>query len=127
MSKFSIDQHTEASAISLSNSFENMYIVLIYRAPSGNFTIFLKKIRVYSHLFFRNNIKIIRCGCLSNNNKKKKMDLFNLVSTVDFPMRLQNNSATAIDNIFIDVSLQRNYVIYSLCNGLSDHDAQLIS
>jgi hypothetical protein len=51
---------------------------------------------------------------------------FNLVSTVNFPMRLQNNSATAIDNIFIDASLQGNYVIYPLCNGLSDHDAQLL-
>jgi hypothetical protein len=45
---------------------------------------------------------------------------FNLVSTVDLPTRLQNNSATAIDNIFIGVSLQANYVIYPLCNGLSD-------
>jgi hypothetical protein len=45
---------------------------------------------------------------------------------VDFPTMLQNNSAAAIDNIFIDVSLQENYVVYPLCNGLSDHDAQLI-
>jgi hypothetical protein len=50
---------------------------------------------------------------------------YNLLSTVNFP-RLQNNSATAIDDIFIDVSLQGNYVTYPLCNGLSDHDAQLI-
>jgi hypothetical protein len=49
------------------------------------------------------------------------------VSTVDFPTRLQNNSATAIDNIFINMSLQGNYVIYTLHNGLSDHDAQLIA
>jgi hypothetical protein len=46
---------------------------------------------------------------------------------VDFPTRPQNNSATAIDNIFIDVSLQGNYVVYPLCNGLSDHNAQLIA
>jgi hypothetical protein len=65
------------------------------------------------------------------NNKKRKMGLllasFNLVSTVDFPTRLQNNPATAIDNIFNDLSLQGNYVVYPLCNGLSDHDAQLIA
>jgi hypothetical protein len=35
----------------------------------------------------------------------------NLASTVNFPTRLQNNSATAIDNIFIDASLQGNYVM----------------
>jgi hypothetical protein len=51
---------------------------------------------------------------------------YNLVSTVNFPTRSQNRSATAIDNIFIDVSLQGNYVIHPLLNGLSDHDAQLI-
>jgi ribosomal protein L22 len=31
-----------------------------------------------------------------------------------------------MDNTFIDVSLQENYIIYPLINGLSDHDAQLI-
>jgi hypothetical protein len=67
---------------------------------------------------------------IMSDNNKKKMNLllasYNLLSTVNFPTKLQNNSSTAIDNIFIDVSLQGNYVIYPLCNGLSDHDAQLI-
>jgi hypothetical protein len=68
---------------------------------------------------------------LYNNSKKKKMDLlasYNLLSTVNFPTRLQNGFVTAVDNIhvFIDVSLQGNYVIYPLSNGLSDHDAQQI-
>jgi hypothetical protein len=49
-----------------------------------------------------------------------------LSSIVYFPSRLQNNSATAIDNIFVDTSKFSNYVIYPLFNGLSDHDAQLI-
>jgi hypothetical protein len=96
---------------------------------------FLEKLESILNLLFRNNAKIVLCGdmnvnYLTNNNKKRKMYLLlalvNLVSTVNFPMRLQNNSATAIDNISIDASLQGNYVIYSLCNGLSDHDAQLI-
>jgi hypothetical protein len=34
---------------------------------------------------------------------------------------------TAIDNIFIDVSKYENYFILSLCNGLSDHEAQLLT
>jgi hypothetical protein len=72
------------------------------------------------NLFFRNNTKIVLCGdinvnYLSDNNKKKKMDLllasYNLLSAVKFPTRLQNGSATAIDNIFIDASLQGNYEI----------------
>jgi hypothetical protein len=42
MSNFSLDQHIEASA-SLSNYFQTIDIAIIYRAPSGNFSIFLKK------------------------------------------------------------------------------------
>jgi hypothetical protein len=48
-----------------------------------------KKLESILNLFFRNNIKIILCddinvNYLSNNNKKRKIDSFNLVSTVDF-------------------------------------------
>jgi hypothetical protein len=72
----------------------------------------------------------INVNYLSDNNKKKQMELilasYNLLSTVNFPTRIQNGSATAIDNIFVDAFLQGNYVIYPLFNGLSDHDAQLI-
>jgi hypothetical protein len=129
-----MDQHIEVSAILLCNSYDKIYILSIYRAPCGNFTVFLEKLETILNLIFRNNAKTVLCGdinvnCLTNNNKKRKMDLilasFNLVSTVNFPTRLQNNSATAMDNIFIDASLQGNYV-YLLCNGLSDLDAQLI-
>jgi hypothetical protein len=49
---------------------------------------------------------------------------YNLMSTVCFPTRTVNNSATLIDNIFIDS--RRNYTIKPCINGLSDHDAQLI-
>jgi len=51
---------------------------------------------------------------------------YNLTSTVYFPTRIQNNSFTAIDNIFINVSKFDDYIISPLVNWLSDHDAQLI-
>ena len=47
------------------------------------------------------------------------------MSTVYFPMRIVDNSISVIDNIFIDVS--RNYTIEPYINGLSDHDAQVIT
>jgi hypothetical protein len=43
------------------------------------------------------------------------------------PTRIQNNSATATDNIFINVSKFDDYIISPLVNGLSDHNAQLIT
>jgi len=62
----------------------------------------------------------INVNYLVHNRRRKILDAllssFNLSSTVYFPTRLQNKSATAIGNIFIDTSN----------NGLSDHDARLI-
>jgi hypothetical protein len=49
-----------------------------------------------------------------------------LTSTLYFPTRIQNNSATAIDNIFINTSKFDDCIISPIVNGLSDHDAQLI-
>jgi len=42
-------------------------------------------------------------------------------------MRFRNTSATAIDNIFIDVSQFESYAVTPILNGLSDHDAQLLT
>jgi hypothetical protein len=52
---------------------------------------------------------------------------YSLYSVIDFPMRIHNNSNTLIDNIFINKFKNENYSVYSLINGLSDHDAQLLS
>jgi len=52
---------------------------------------------------------------------------YNLTSTVYFLTRIQNNSVTAIDNVFIKVSKFDDYVISPLANRLSDHDTQLIT
>jgi exonuclease III len=132
---FSNDQHIEACAVSLSNSVCNTYILLVYRAPVGNFTHFLNKLESLLNLLYTNNSKLVLCGDINvnyliyNNNKKQLETLlsyYNLSIIVNFPARVQNSSVTAIDNIFIDVSIHDNYSVFSLCNGLSDHEAQLI-
>jgi len=66
-----------------------------------------------------------------NESEKKKGQLdnllpsYNLTSIINFPTRIQNTSATAIDNIFIDVSQFEGYTISPIINWVSDHDAQL--
>jgi hypothetical protein len=71
----------------------------------------------------------INVNYLETNNKKKQLDYqlvtYNLIGTVYFPTRTANNSATLIDNIYIDN--RRNYTIKLYINGLSDHDVQLIT
>jgi hypothetical protein len=47
---------------------------------------------------------------------------FNLSCIVTFPTRFGRNTSTAIDNIFLD---EQQYDVFTVSNGLSDHEAQL--
>ena len=68
---------------------------------------------------------------LSENEMRNQLDamliLCNLTSGVDFPIRIQNKSSTAIDSIFINSLNFSNFIITPLVNGLSDHDAQTLT
>jgi len=84
-------------------------------------------------MMIHQKVEFIICGDININylhchNRRQQLDtlltLYNLQSTVNFPMSIINGSNTAIDNIFIDLS--RNFTINPLINGLSDHDAQLL-
>jgi len=65
-----------------------------------------------------------------NCNKRRQLDnllaTYNLISTVRFPTRSLNGTASAIDNIFVDISHRGKYTIDPFINGLSDHDGQII-
>ena len=52
--------------------------------------------------------------------------MYNLVSVINFPIRVKNNSTSAIDNIFIDTTQFEMYTMGSIENGLLDHDAQML-
>jgi UDP-3-O-acyl-N-acetylglucosamine deacetylase len=64
---------------------------------------------------------------MGKNQLEAMLLTYNLTSTVNFPTRCQKNSATAIDNIFINTDRKNDYHICPIINGLSDHDAQLIT
>jgi len=49
-----------------------------------------------------------------------------LTTIINFPTRVQNASATATDNIFIDVSHFKSYTVTPIINGISDHDTPLL-
>jgi hypothetical protein len=52
---------------------------------------------------------------------------YNLTSKVYFATRIQNKSYTAVGNIFINTLHSSNFLVTSLVNGLSDHDAKLLT
>jgi hypothetical protein len=113
----------------------NIYIFFIYRAPTGKFSHFLRKLGAILRLLYSCKSEFFICGdfninYLTDTHRKNQLNslliLYNLFSMVDFPTSVQSSSFSAIDNIFFDYSRWGNYEIPPLRNGLSDHDAKLI-
>jgi hypothetical protein len=79
-------------------------------------------------------LHFIICGdinsYLNESENKNQLDnlllSYNLTSIINFLTKVQNTSATAIDNIFIDVSQLDSYTVTPDIKGMSDHDAQLL-
>ena len=65
------------------------------------------------------------------NEQKRQLDnlllMYNLTGIVDFPTRINHTSASAIDNIIIDISCFEDYSVIPFSNDLSDHDAQILT
>ena len=83
----------------------------IYRAPTGNFEVFLNRLDNILKTLYKADSKLIVCGdtnidYLSHSEKKRQLDTvllsYNLFAIVHFPSRSQHQSSMAIDNIFID-------------------------
>ena len=136
LEKYCQDEEFEVCAIKVHLNTKIVCIITIYRAPSGNFDLFLSKLDAVLRNLYTVTLEYIFCGdinidYLTDSDRKSRLDAllttYNLTSIVNFPTRIQNNSATAIDNIFIDTSKMGNYTISPIINGLSDHDAQFIT
>ena len=136
LQKYCIEQEIETCAINIDLSATHIYVISIYRSPTGNFVNFIKGLETILNLLYKPNIEIIICGDINVNyldencNKKRQLDTllatYNLISTVRFPTRSLNGTASATDNIFIGRSHSGKYTLDSFINGLSDHDRQII-
>jgi hypothetical protein len=125
----------EICAIQLETKSSNLIILSLYRAPSGDFQQFLRGFYdILKHLYNPKNEFLI-CGdinidYLNQNNWKKQINslltTYNLKYTANFATRIQNDSRTEIDNIFVDCIRFSSSSTSPIINGLSDHDAQYI-
>ena len=97
---------------------------------------FLLKLDAIHQSLYTPMLHFIICGdininYLNESKNKNQLDnlllSYNLASIINFLTRLQNTSVTAIDNIFIDVSQFESYTVTPIINGVSDHDAQLLT
>ena len=109
--KNSNEQEFEVCAIKLQISLMKIYVLSVYRPPTGNVSYFLGLIETILNQLYNNSTNIIICGdininYLDNTKNKRQLDAllasYGLLSIVNFPTRIKNCSSTAIDNIFID-------------------------
>jgi hypothetical protein len=129
------ERDIEICVLNFNSTSFKLYIMVVYRAPMGDFNLFLNKLDDTIKSIYKTNLNFILCGdinidYLTENNRKKQLDsmlqTYNLTAIIHFPTRLQDKSSTTIDNIFIDTSKMLTYTVLPLINGLSDHDAQLL-
>ena len=135
MNKFCKEKDLEICAIELHLQFYKIYIVTIYRSPSGDFQYFINTLEKILSKIHNNSNDIILCGDFNINyyiNSTFKQSLNSLVtsyglsSIITFPTRIQKKSRTIIDNIFINTFKFNNFLVYPSINGLSDHYAQCL-
>jgi hypothetical protein len=84
-------------------------------------------------MIYSSTIEIIICGDININYlldsiHKQLLDSllasYCLCCTVQFPTRIQNNSHSVIDNIFINTFKFSNFLLYPFTNRLSHHDSR---
>ena len=133
LKKFCKDKNFGVCAIKIYLSTKS---ACTYRAPSGNFDLFITKLDTILRKLYTVTTEYIICGDRSIDNLvesdgksqlEARLKNYNLTSAVNFPTHTQKNSATVIDNIFIDIIKMGNYSICPIINGLSDHDVQSIT
>jgi hypothetical protein len=113
-----------------------VYIIAIYRAPTGNVNHSINRLDTVLKKLYAPSSQSIICddtniNYLIDSEKKNQWDAlllsYNLSSTVDFPTRVQNNSATTNNDIFIEINRMNNYTVSPLFNDMSDYDSQLLT
>jgi hypothetical protein len=136
MDRCSNGKDIEICAVKLHILSHTIIIITIYRSPTGNIAYFLNNLEAALNQVNKNTVDIILCGDFNinyfddNQNKhllNSLLSRYSLYGIIDFPTRIHNNSYTMIDNIFINKVKNESYSVYSLINGLSDHDAHILS
>jgi hypothetical protein len=107
------DQDIEVCALKLEFIVPNICVLAVYRAPCGNFISFLNGLDSIINSLFKAQLKFIICRVINihqstDMDKNRQLDAmlqsYNLSAIIHFPTRVQNQSSTTIDNIFIDIN-----------------------
>jgi hypothetical protein len=112
LEKYCKDKHFEVCAIKIHFNMKSACIISMYRAPTGNFDLFISKLDTILRKLYTVTIEYIIFGdiiidYLVDSDRKSRLEAllktYNLTSVVNFPTHTHKHSATDINNIFIDI------------------------
>jgi exonuclease III len=131
LEKYCKDKDFEVCTITIRFNTKSACIIVIYRAPSGNFDLFITKLDTILRKLYTVTTEYIICGDINIEylvDSDKKNHLETLLKTCNLTSQLacKKNSTTSIDNIFIDIFEMGNYSTCPIINWLSDHVVQSI-
>ena len=136
MDKYSIENDIEICAVKLHILPSTKIIITVYRSPTGSIANFLNNFEAALNQIYNNTVDVILCryfniNYLNDNQSKQLLNSllasYSLYSIIDFPTKIHNNLHIRVDNIFINKLKNESFSVYSLANGLSSHDAQVLS
>ena len=90
------DQDIEICMLNLKTVSSSSHIMVVYRAPTGNFNLFLNKLDDSIKSIYRTDLNLIVCGDMNidyliDNTRKRQLDTilktYNLTAIVTFPTR----------------------------------------
>ena len=112
LEKYCKDKDFEVCAIKIHFNMKSACLIAIYRAPTGNFNLFISKLDTILRKLYTVTTEYIICGDINidylvGSDRKSRLEAllktYNLTRVVNFPSRTHKHSAMAIDNIFIDI------------------------
>jgi len=125
LSVYCKEKDFETCAIKLTINSLNICIITIYRSPTGNLNYFLQNLDKVLQLVYTPALHIIICGdininYLAENEQKRQIDnlllMYSLTAIVNSPARINNTSASAIDNFFMDISRLEDFLVTPFLN-----------
>jgi hypothetical protein len=135
LNNFSMDTVLEVCGVKIIINNRKLCVSCLYRAPDGDINQFIEQFDFTLSYLVNLKLEPIICGdtnteYLSKNHKKLQLqfllDTYNLAQVIVFPTRKGPTSASLMDNFFLDRNIYNKFQAYSVINGLSDHDRQIL-
>jgi hypothetical protein len=125
-------QDIECRVVQLESKFSNIYFLAIclYRAPTGDFRISLKKEENILNYLYKPEAGFVICGDINIDYLTETYHKQCLNSVLTFfnlmPIRIRNYFSTATNNVPIDRSKKDHISIEVAITWLSDHETQFL-